>query len=113
MNKAPAAVNVFLGILMFIICIPSFNGSISPNKYAGFRMKKAYESEENWYKINRYGAQQQMLWASGIFLTGIGCLFVSERFLKNRIIFWVLLIGPCFVGIIIPSLQTIAFAKGL
>ncbi len=113
MKQVPAAINIFLGILMFVICIPSFNGSVSPNQHTGFRMKKAFESEENWYKINRYGAKQQMIWASGMFATGIACFFLPKRFFKNRIIFWVLLIGPCLMGIIIPSIQTFDFAKGL
>ncbi len=41
------ACNVFCGVLFIAISIPLLKGSVKPNYTYGFRLAKAFESEEN------------------------------------------------------------------
>ena len=49
--------NFFVGFIMIFLSIPLKNGSIKMNKLYGFRFSKSFESDENWYKINKCGAK--------------------------------------------------------
>jgi hypothetical protein len=48
--------NIFCGLLFIAISIPLLKDSIKMNRYYGIRFQKSYESEENCYKINKFGA---------------------------------------------------------
>ena len=49
------------------------------NCYYGYRIRKAFESEENWYTINRYGAKALMCWSVIIMAIGIVCLYIEPQ----------------------------------
>jgi hypothetical protein len=42
-------------------------------------MGKAFESEENWYKINRYGAQRFIIWSVAIIISGIAIFLLQPQ----------------------------------
>jgi hypothetical protein len=46
-----------LGFILIAVSIPIYLGKINMNCAYGFRIRKAFESDENWYLINRYGAR--------------------------------------------------------
>jgi uncharacterized membrane protein len=51
------------GILIIAVSIPLVFNKIPPNHIYGFRLKKAFESEQNWYAINQYGAKVMIVWS--------------------------------------------------
>jgi hypothetical protein len=52
--------NVFVGALIIAVCIPLLKNKIRMNRWYGMRFRKSFESDENWYKINRYGAKRMI-----------------------------------------------------
>jgi SdpI/YfhL protein family len=73
-NAKTAVTLVCLGLILIGVSIPLFLGKIKMNCVYGFRIRKAFESEENWYRINRYGAKALMGWSVIIVAIGITCL---------------------------------------
>ena len=75
--------NIYLGstilavsILFIAISIPLVKRKVKMNGWYGVRIPKAFESEENWYKINAYGGKRLMIWASALALIGIAAFFI-------------------------------------
>ena len=93
-----------LGIVIILISIPLYLGKVKMNGVYGFRIRKAFESEQNWYRINRYGARALMLWALILMAVGIICLFVQPQYVLNTA-------RAGFISIIIPIMLTIAFGR--
>jgi uncharacterized membrane protein len=93
-----------LGVVIILISIPLYLGKVKRNGIYGFRIRKAFESEQNWYKINRYGAKSLILWAMVLMAVGIICLFIHPQYVLNTA-----KVG--FISIIIPIMLTIAFGR--
>lgn len=68
--------NIYVGILLIVISIPLVMRKVPMNKLYGVRLKKSFESDENWYKINAYGGKHLILWATVLVLIGIGTSFI-------------------------------------
>jgi hypothetical protein len=101
--------NIFCGILFIIISIPLLKGSIKMNRYYGIRFKKSYESEKNWYKINRFGAKRLMLWS--IVLLFIGSVTFFLRIKDHSVLKLIIALSPLIV--IIPGIESYRYAKRL
>ena len=95
---------IVLGIVTILISIPLYLGKVKMNGIYGFRIRKAFESEQNWYQINRYGAKALMLWAVVLMAVGIICLFAPPQYVLNTA-------RISFISIIIPIILTIAFSR--
>lgn len=67
---------IFVGVLIFILGIPLFLGRIKMNRIYGARFKKSFESDENWYKINKYSGKWMMIWSIPITIIGVICFFI-------------------------------------
>lgn len=101
--------NIFVGILIIALCIPLLNDKIRMNRWYGIRLPKSYTSDENWYKINRYGAKRMILWSVVLVLIGIAAFFIpadGERKLGLALA-WAPLI------LIIPAIESWLFSKKL
>ena len=103
-NEKTSITLTILGIVIILISIPLYLGKVKMNGVYGFRIRKAFESEQNWYLINRYGARALMLWAVVLMAVGIICLFVHPQYVLNTA-----KVG--FISIIIPIMLTIAFGR--
>jgi hypothetical protein len=68
--------NMVLATLTMLISIPLIKGRVPINKIYGFRIRKAFESEELWYKINAYGGRQLLLWSIPLLMVGITALYI-------------------------------------
>jgi uncharacterized membrane protein len=64
------------GLLIIAFAIPLVGGRIAPNQMYGIRLPQAFESEEAWYAINRFGGKRLIVWAVPLILVGLGCFFV-------------------------------------
>jgi uncharacterized membrane protein len=70
---------VLSGALTMAACLPLLKGQVKPNVLYGIRMAKSFESDENWFKMNRYGARQMMLWAAVMMAFGFVAFFLPLR----------------------------------
>ena len=62
---------ILTGLLLIAISIPLVKGYIKMNSFYGMRIKKAFESDENWYKINKYGGKRLIFWSIVLICIGI------------------------------------------
>ncbi len=101
------AITLFcLAIILIAVCIPLYLGKVKMNYVYGFRIRKAFESEENWYKINKYGAKALLCWSGVIIALGIISLFVEPSSVLT-----VSKIG--FISLLVPIVQTLYYARRL
>lgn len=105
-NVKTAVTLAVLGSAIFALLIPLYRGKVKRNPVYGVRIRKAFESEENWYKINRYGAIALMYWAALLIVMGIVCLFIPPGFVLTTAKISILLI-------IVPLIQIMRYGKKL
>lgn len=108
--------NVFVAILCIATSIPLLKGCIKRNSWYGIRIRKAFVSEENWKKINEYGARAIIRWSLLILLAGlllsIAAFFISFDQTSN--IAWFLM--PALLNIIFifgALIQTLIWSRHL
>jgi uncharacterized membrane protein len=95
-----------LGLVLILVSLPLYLGKVKRNRLYGFRIPKAFESEENWYRINRYGAKVLILWTLVLMMVAVSCLYVRPEYVTT-------LANIGFLSIVIPIVQTIHFARKL
>lgn len=110
------AANIIFGIMHILtafiiigISIPLVKGEISMNKFYGIRFKKSYDSDENWYKINKYGGQQLIKWSIPLAIFGIISFFLPIE--KNPILFLLALFAPLII--LVPVITSYLYARKL
>lgn len=75
--NTPIALSLLcLGILVIAVNVPLLQGKIKRNPLYGIRTPKAFESDELWFKINRYGAKQMILWSALTAVLGALTFFI-------------------------------------
>ena len=62
--------------LVAAICIPLFRGQVEMNRFYGMRLRKSFESDANWYAINRYGARRFFFWSAVLAAFGLATFFI-------------------------------------
>jgi len=103
-------VNIFAGLLIIALSIPLLKGKIKMNSLYGVRFAKSFASESHWYKINRYGAKQMILWAVFIVLVGIAAFFLPLQ--ENSPLTLAIAFAPAIL-VLIPCVQSYRYAKRL
>ena len=68
--------NIGVAVLLIAVSIPLIQRRVKMNNFYGVRIPKAFESEENWYKINEYGGWQLVLWSCVLALFGVVTFFL-------------------------------------
>ena len=68
--------NIGVAVLLIAISIPLIQRRVKMNHFYGVRIPKAFESDENWYKINEYGGRQLVLWSCVLALLGVVTFFL-------------------------------------
>ena len=106
-NITAGLLNVFIGFLIILFCIPLVKRKIKMNKWYGIRISKSFKSEENWYKINEYGGKIFIYWSILIVLMGIISLFLPALGEKGTTI---LNLVPLLL-IIPPIIQVLIYSK--
>jgi hypothetical protein len=97
---------VCLGSIIIAVCVPLLLGKIKMNGIYGFRMRKAFESEDNWYAINNYGAKALIRWSLVIMVIGLACLYVEPQYVLT-------VAKIAFLSLLVPVVQTLWYAKRL
>ncbi len=62
--------DICFGLTNIAISIPLFKEKVKMNHLYGIRFAKSFESEENWYKINKHGAKRSVVWSIPIVIIG-------------------------------------------
>ena len=101
---------IFCGALFILISIPLLKGTVKMNYWYGVRFKKSFESDENWFKINKYGSQQLIKWSVPLILIGIVTFVIP--FGDNELLIIVYSLAPVYV-IIPPVIKTYKYARKL
>lgn len=62
--------DVALGLVILLMALPPLFRMIPMNGLYGFRVPKAFESEEAWYRINQEGARRLLPWSVLLLVAG-------------------------------------------
>jgi hypothetical protein len=108
-NLVLAITNISCGVIFIAICIPLLKRKVKMNACYGFRIPKAFQSEENWFTINAYGARKLIIWSIPLIAIGISCFFVP---LSDTAVL-ILGGGPLVLFTTIAIIQTLLYAKKL
>ncbi|WP_226667552.1 SdpI family protein [Metabacillus litoralis] len=100
--------NISCGLLFVGLSIPLYKERIKMNHLYGVRFSESFESEENWYKINKYGAKRMMIWSIPLFVIGITIVFLPPL---NDLLLVFLTFLPCII--MIPAIESYKYAKKL
>jgi hypothetical protein len=103
-----ALINLVVALLVGSLCIPLLLGKIRMNHWYGMRVSEAYRSNENWYRINFWGARCFIAWSIVLVLLSI-CILLSANLNQTigKATAWFALIY------FIPVYQTWHFSKKL
>jgi len=113
MQAGVAGVNFLVAAGNIGFAIPLLLGKIKMNRWYGFRIRKAFESEDLWQRINRYGAKQFIGWSALNLVAGLLALVLPLGTTPDRSTLTLLLIAPVLVNPAIPAMVTLAWAKKL
>jgi hypothetical protein len=101
--------NLSCGILFAILSIPLVKGWVRMNRFYGIRFKKSFESDENWYKINKYGGKRMIVWS--MVLMALGLTALLSPFDENQAVVILLAFAPSIM--IVPALESYFYARSL
>lgn len=101
--------HIFLAFLFTAISIPLVRGDVPMNKAYGIRFKKSFESDEYWYKINRYGGKQLIIWSIPLGLFGIISFFLPIK--EVPILFLISMLAPLIV--MVPLVTSYMYSRKL
>lgn len=91
--------------------IPLVMHKIKMNDFYGIRIRKAFKSEENWYKINEYGGKEFIIWFIPIFLAGIISFFIPIDGQNKETLYFALCDGPIMVCVAIAVIRIFIYAS--
>jgi hypothetical protein len=100
--------DMIVSLLLIVVAVPLLRNQVGPNCLYGVRIRKSLASPENWYRINRYGARQLILWSSAsLVATGVGFFLPIE---EASPLFWAYVFLPV-VAALPACLLTLRFAQ--
>ncbi len=103
-------VHAGMGLLAVFTSLPLIFKKVPMNHGYGIRIKKAFESENNWYQINAYGGKLILIF--GLFLIGFSIVTISIAPSPRNAWAPVFLIAP-LAGIIPVLVMVNLFAERL
>ena len=101
---------VVAGLVSLGLSFPLIAGQVGPNPLYGARFREAFQSDEAWYAINRFGGQRFALWSLAQTACGIAAYFAP---LKNNDALTIMVGVAPIAFVLIPMFQTWRFAKRL
>lgn len=106
-------INIGSALLLIAVCIPLIKRKIKMNYLYGVRIKKSFESEENWYNINAYGGKQLVIWSIPMIIAGLVCFLVPINDANKEILSLVMGVGPITICLVMALMKILAYAKRL
>ena len=99
--------NIVIAGLFIVMAIPLVSHKVGMNRVFGIRLKRAFESEENWYKINEYGGKQLIIWSIVLALIGIVTFFIPLK--DNMVLITLVASAPLIV--IVAAIKSWLYAR--
>jgi len=96
-----------IAAIVAAVCIPLLLGRIKMNAFYGFRFRQSFASDDNWYRINAYGARVMLIWCGVLAALGIWLVLLPIP----SGLFWVAANLPLIL--LIPAWQSYRFARSL
>lgn len=69
---------IFVGLLLIVLSIPLISSKVSRNALYGVRIGKSFESDENWYAINKYGGKVLIVVGIITAVLGVSYIFIGD-----------------------------------
>jgi uncharacterized membrane protein len=104
-------INIACALLIIGISIPLVKHKIKMNYLYGIRIKKSFESEDSWYKINEYGGKQLIIWSTPMILVGLICFFVQIDDTNKDLLSFVFGVFPITACITVAVIRIYAYSK--
>jgi uncharacterized membrane protein len=104
-------INIACALLIIGISIPLVKHKIKMNYLYGIRIKKSFESEDSWYKINEYGGKQLIIWSIPMILVGLICFFVQIDDTNKNLLSFLFGVFPITACIAVAVIKIYAYAK--
>mgnify|MGYP003595333241 CR=1 FL=1 len=98
---------ISVAVAAILMAVPLLHRKVKMNKLYGVRFKKSFESENNWYKINEYGARQLILWSIPLAIIGVVTFFLPLK--ENGIVTIVVAFAPLIL--VIPAITSWLYTK--
>ncbi|WP_373893192.1 SdpI family protein [Virgibacillus sp. CBA3643] len=105
-NIFVAVINITCGLLFVCLGIPFYKERVKMNHLYGVKFNKSFESEENWYKINKYCVKRLMIWSIPLLFIGIIAIFLPPL---NEFLMIMFTFAPCIV--LIPAIESYIYSK--
>ena len=102
--------HILTALLVTASCMPLAKDRIGRNHFYGMRVPKSFESDENWYAINRYGARRFFFWSGVLVLIGVAGLFFPLG--EDTVLIVLVALAPAVVYLI-GAYETYRFSKKL
>ena len=96
-------------VLVILISIPLWRGRVKMNHIYGMRVPKAFQSDELWLDINRYGGKWFVIWSLPLLAIGVLCMIIP--FSEGGPI--PIVVGMTPVLYLIPAIQTYLYSRKL
>ncbi len=74
---------IFVGLLLIVLSIPLISSKVGRNALYGVRIGKSFESDENWYAINKYGGK--VLIVVGVITAVLGASYIFIGDVSNML----------------------------
>jgi hypothetical protein len=104
-------VNIACALLFIGISIPLIKRKIKMNSLYGIRIKKSFQSEDNWCNINEYGGKELIIWSIPIILAGLILFILPVNSQYQGALSFILGIGTISVCVLIAVIRILVYAK--
>ena len=105
--------NIITALLFIGISLSLVNHKIKMNHLYGVRIKKSFESDDNWYRINAYGGKQLIIWFIPMIFAGLICFIVPISDTNRNLLTFVLGVGPMTLCVAIAVIKMHIYARNL
>jgi len=103
-------INITSALVIMGVSIPLVKQKIKMNRWYGIRIKKSFESEDNWYRINEYGGKQLIAWSIPLTILGFICFLVPINDSNKDILSLVMGVCPITLCLAIAVIKIYAYA---
>ncbi len=105
--------NITCGVVFILVSVPLVAKKVPMNRLYGFRLSQAFESDENWYAINRYGGKQCIAWSVPLICIGTLYFVFPMNEFQNPIQSGLLAVAPILLCMGAAIGKTVLFARNL
>lgn len=72
-------VHLVSAVVAIVAAVPLIRGQVKMNRWYGVRIPAAFESEAQWFELNRYGGRLFFFWGASIAATAVVGAFLDRK----------------------------------